>query len=96
MNKTLQDTIVRISNGQRHLFSEIYVLKSKLVISFLKCLYKEGFIRGFIIENRRIKVYLKYFKGKPSIFHISSVSKLSKRVYISKKELLNLLSKKLL
>lgn len=94
MNKTLQDSIVRIANGHLHRFSEIYVLRSKLVIAFLKCLYKEGFIRGFVVEKRKIKVFLKYYGGKSSIQHISSVSTLSKRVYISKIELLNLLSSK--
>ena len=94
MNKTLQDSIVRIANGHLHRFSEIYVLRSKLVIAFLKCLYKEGFIRGFVVEKRKIKVFLKYYGGKSSIQHTSSVSTLSKRVYISKIELLNLLSSK--
>ena len=88
MNKTLQDSIVRIANGHLHRFSEIYVLRSKLVIAFLKCLYKEGFIRGFVVEKHKIKVFLKYYGGKSSIQHISSVSTLSKRVYISKIELL--------
>ena len=94
MNKNLQDTIIRLSNANSHLFSETHVLKSKLIISFLKCLYNEGFIRGFVVGPRNIKAYLKYFDNKPAIKHISSVSKLSKRVYISKSEILSLLSSK--
>lgn len=94
MKQVLQDSITRISNGQRHGLVKVELIYSKLVLSFLKCLYKEGFIRGFCLNKNSITLYLKYYKGVPSINHISSVSKLSKRVYLSKKEVINLMNKK--
>ena len=94
MQKSIYDTIARISNGQRYRFSELNVVKSKIVISFLKFLYFEGFIRGFNLNNLSITVFLKYHNLKPSISYISSLSKPSKRVYLSKKEILVLSKKK--
>jgi small subunit ribosomal protein S8 len=94
MKQVLQDSISRISNGQRHGLVQVELIYSKLILSFLKCLYNEGFIRGFCLNKSSITLYLKYYNGIPSINHISSVSKLSKRVYISKKEVVNLMNKK--
>tara|TARA_B100000787_G_scaffold106758_1_gene79209 strand:+ start:218 stop:598 length:381 start_codon:yes stop_codon:yes gene_type:complete len=94
MQKSIYDTIARISNGQRYRFSELNVVKSILVISFLKFLYSEGFIRGFTLNNLSITVFLKYYNLKPSISYVSALSKPSKRVYLSKKEILVLSKKK--
>jgi len=94
MQKNIYDTIARISNGQCYRFSELNVVKSKLVISFLKLLYSEGFIRGFNLNSLSITVFLKYHNLKPSISYISSLSKPSKRIYLSKKEILVLSKKK--
>ncbi len=90
MTKTLQDTITRISNGYLHKLIEIDVIHSALVVSFLKILYQNGFIRGFILNKNNISVLLKYYRGVPAISHISSLSKLSKRVYLSKREVITL------
>ena len=94
MKKSLQNVISSISNGQKHRFSEISVIKSFQIIKFLKCLYKEGFIRGFIIKDKTLVVYLKYYNGRPVIKSIDSVSKIGNRFYISNKKLLQLIHNK--
>ena len=83
MQNILNDSINRIQNGQKFLFSEIEVSESKVVLNFLKLLYKEGFIRGFKKRKKNIVVYLKYYNGKPTISYIKSVSTKNKRVYMS-------------
>ena len=90
MTKTLQDAIVRISNGYLHKLIEIEVINSFLIVSFLKLLYSNGFIRGFIVKKNTILVLLKYYRGVPAIRHISTISKLSRRVYLSKREIITL------
>ena len=90
MTKTLQDAIVRISNGYLHKLIEIEVINSFLIVSFLKVLYHNGFIRGFIMKKNTILVLLKYYRGVPAIRHISTISKLSRRVYLSKREIITL------
>jgi len=94
MKKTLQSSIVSIYNGQLHNFSEISVIRSKQIIKFLKCLYNEGFIRGFCVEDSQIKVFLKYFNGNPVINVIEGVSTISNRIYISRRGLLKVVNKK--
>ena len=59
MQNILNDSINRIQNGQKFLFSEIEVVGSKVVLNFLKLLYKEGFIRGFKKKKKKCCSLLK-------------------------------------
>ena len=92
MQNILNDSIVRIQNGQKLYFSEIELRSSKIVIDFLKFLYDEGFIRGFEKKQRNIKVYLKYCNGKPVISLIKTISTKNKRVYMTYSDILKVYS----
>jgi len=73
-----------IKKGQKSKKTFIIAKKSKFIISVLNKLVTEGFIYGFNIYNKYyIKVYLKYnVLGKPIIFNINRISKISCRCFI--------------
>ncbi|MDT7879863.1 MAG: 30S ribosomal protein S8 [Candidatus Hydrothermia bacterium] len=85
----ISDMLIRIKNGQmrRKEFVEIYP-KSKMKIEILKILKKEGFIEDYEEKEKSIIVKLRYFPdGTPLITDVKRISKPSRRVYVSYKEL---------
>jgi small subunit ribosomal protein S8 len=90
IHDSLADMCTRIRNGQNNRLLEIQIIKTKLNINVLKLLYSEGYIRGFKYnkDNKyKINVFLKYYEDKPAIYHISKISKNSRRVYFSVSQL---------
>ncbi|MEX2451351.1 MAG: 30S ribosomal protein S8 [Rhodospirillales bacterium] len=88
----LGDLLTRIRNGQRARKDSISAPASKLRMSVLEVLKREGFIRGFSEYDVRpgikeIKIELKYHEGDPVIREISRVSKPGRRVYSKIKDL---------
>lgn len=64
---------------------------SKLNVSILETLRKEGFIKDFDQTgkdlDKKLEVSLKYENGTPAISDVSRVSKQSKRTYVGYKDL---------
>jgi len=90
MNLLLCDMFTRLQNGQKAKKFSILTPQSKLCSQLLDIFYKEGFISGYKIsfENPKMfEIILKYYKGKPVINKIISVSKPSKKIYISLQDL---------
>ena len=89
----LSDLFTRIRNAclVKHSFTIIPFSRVKLDI--IKILKEEGFVEAYTIENdglvkKNIKVHLKYDKdGQPVIMSIRCISKLSKRIYVKKKNI---------
>ena len=81
---------VRIRNGQKTRKLKILVKKSKNTINILDILRTEGFIRGYIIEDKNISVLLKYLSDKPVITKIEPISAYNKNKFISANNLLQL------
>lgn len=96
MNDQISDMLTRIRNGQKIglLKINLYTPSSIKCISILNILYKEGFIRGFIINSVNpltIEVLLKYDSfGNPVIKQINRISKPGRRFYSNIKSLWNL------
>ena len=79
-----------IQNGQ--LAKKSFVTQKKKIIceSVLNILWDGGFILGYksVKEDpTKIKIYLKYYKGKPVIQTLKSVSKPGSRIYYSVKQI---------
>lgn len=93
-NDLVSDMLTRIRNASlaRHTFT--YIRYSKLNLGILEVLKKEGYIKGYEIENSQnskivIKAFLKY-KGwwikKPFFSTIKRVSTPGQRIFSSYKE----------
>ena len=66
----LSDLLTRIRNGQRTSKSVVDSPSSKLRINVLDALKREGFIRGYSVEElqgkrdqSRVRIELKYYEG---------------------------------
>jgi small subunit ribosomal protein S8 len=90
MKNLLWNMFANIQNGQ--LAKKIFVIqkKKKICESVLNILWDGGFILGYkTVEEdpTKIKIYLKYYKNKPVIQTLKSVSKPGSRIYYSTKQI---------
>ena len=77
-----------IKNGQLAKRSFIFHTRKKICESFLKILWQEGFILGYkIYYKNKIIIFLKYKNGKPVINSFKLVTKPSRRIYYSIKQI---------
>jgi small subunit ribosomal protein S8 len=86
LSDPLGDMLTRIRNGQRARMASVQTPASRLRANVLEVLKREGYIRGYSLEDIRpgvseIKIELKYHEGEPVIKKIARVSKPGRRVY---------------
>lgn len=86
MTDPIGDLLTRIRNGQRAGKDAVTSPGSKMRQNVLDVLKREGYIRGYEVEEIRprhtqIRIELKYHGGSPVIRHIQRVSKPGRRVY---------------
>ena len=90
MNHLLWDMLTRIRNGQKAGKTSILQPNTKLCCKVLDIFLDEGYISSYnttLHNSRMVRIHLKYSKNIPVIKQIKAISKPSKRVYISAKEL---------
>lgn len=86
MTDPIADLLTRIRNGQRANKAAVMSPGSKMRVGVLDVLKREGYIRGYKVEEIKpsiteIRIELKYHGGSPVIRHIQRVSKPGRRVY---------------
>lgn len=85
----IADMLTIIRNGCRSRKTEVTVPYSRLKTEILRVLLEEGFINNFTLDvkKRKISIMLKYAKnGESVIRNLERISKSSRRVYVSKKD----------
>lgn len=85
----IADMLTIIRNGCRSRKIEVTVPYSRLKTEILRVLLEEGFINNFTLDakKKKITIMLKYAKsGESVIRNLERISKSSRRVYVSKKE----------
>jgi small subunit ribosomal protein S8 len=92
MSDPLGEMLTRIRNGQRSGKSKVESPSSKLRTNVLEVLKREGYIRGFNVDEfkpglRSVEIELKYHDDQPVIKEIARVSRPGRRVYSRIKEL---------
>ena len=80
LSDPIGDMLTRIRNGQRAMKSSVKSPSSKLRLSVLEALKREGYIRGYEVSEPEkgkpeVSIELKYYQGKGVIEHVSRVSK---------------------
>lgn len=86
-NFELADFVCRMRLGSRSHYQSIKVRRNNLSFALLQLLYNNGVIRGFFCERLTIKVFLKYYYGKPTLRQIRLITKPSSRAYWSLRHL---------
>ena len=92
MSDPLGDMLARIKNGLHANHDRVENMPaSRLKLSVLAVLKREGYIRGYSTMDRDNKKFadieLKYFEGKPAIETIERMSKPGRRLYSGVTEL---------
>jgi small subunit ribosomal protein S8 len=86
MSDNIADMLTRIRNAQRSKLLHVSLPVSKLKVSLLKVLEKEGYIAGYKVDlsSKLIEIDLKYSAiGEAAICQIHRVSKPGRRIYSS-------------
>jgi small subunit ribosomal protein S8 len=98
MTKYAFNMFTSIKNSQKSKKISVTVYRKNLCESFLKLLWDEGFIVGYKVvslDKTKLEVFLKYSNtGNPIINSIKFVSKPSRRIYFSIKQIWKLDSSK--
>lgn len=90
--------LINLKNGQHSKRKIIFQERKKSCEIFLKILWSEGFILGYKINEKKInqlEIFLKYNKQKPAINSFHFLSKPSKQIYYSSKQISKINSSKL-
>jgi small subunit ribosomal protein S8 len=98
MKNLLWNMFANIQNGQLAKKAFVIQKKKKICESVLNILWDSGFILGYKIvkeDPTKIKIYLKYYKGKPVIQTLKSVSKPGSRIYYTVKQIWKIDSNKI-
>lgn len=82
--------LCHIKNAQEARKPFTKVAFSKFSWRLLQILLFNGYIEGFILKNKHIFIFLKYFNNEKTIKKIERISSPTKRVYISWKKLKNI------
>jgi small subunit ribosomal protein S8 len=90
MKNYLWNMFANINNGQLAKRNVIFQTRKNICESFLQSLWNEGFIVGYTTNNEnpnQLKIFLKYKNGRPVINSLKLISKPSRRVYYSIKQI---------
>lgn len=86
-------SIIKVGYNAKHL--SVVIQNSKLCINILSILYKLGYIRGYVIKDKKkVIILLKYINNKPVVRNINVISTPGRRKYIDYKTLQSELKKK--
>ena len=86
----ISQLIIKIKNASRVSKDDVLVENTKLNLGILEALKERNFIESFDIDKKtnKVNVVLKYDdEGNSAITDVKRISKLSKRVYKSAKEI---------
>lgn len=92
----IADMLTIIRNGCRSQKQEVTVPYSRLKTEILRVILEEGYINNFTLDakKRKITIMLKYAKnGESVISNLERISKSSRRIYVSKKKIPQVLGK---
>ena len=92
---SLSDSLSRLWNAYQRSFEEesipFSVTNQELLSSFTDAGYISGWdhVKG-LKGSESLRIYLKYYQGRPAIHGILQISKPGKRIYLSKKKILKI------
>ena len=79
----IADMLTRIRNAHLALHKEVSVPRSKMKESLAAILKQEGYVDEVSVEDKSIKIQLRYHKGKAAIAGLKRISTPGRRVYVS-------------
>jgi small subunit ribosomal protein S8 len=91
------DMLTRIRNAQSVAKKQVEIPYSKLKLAIAEVLNHEGYISGYEVDERpnnkkALRLFLKYYNGKPVIEHLKRISRPGLRIYVSHPKLPQVMS----
>ncbi len=83
----IADMLTRIRNAHMALHKDVKVPASKMKLAILNIMAEQGFIHDYQLQDRDIRIFLKYVGSQPAIQDLQKVSKPSRRVFAPVKEI---------
>lgn len=83
MTDPIADMLTRIRNAHLALHKEVSVPRSKIKESIANILADEGYVDNVSVEDRDIKIALKYVGGRAVISGLKRISKPGRRIYVN-------------
>lgn len=87
VNDPIADMLTRIRNAHRAMRRDVIIPRSRIKESMARLLQEEGYISGYSLDDRSIKVDLKYAEGRPAITDLKRISKPGRRIYIGSRDI---------
>jgi len=84
----MENNISRLRNAQKSYKIEVDLSYSQIMLDVVKILRDEGYIRGFSFRQSKITVFLKYMYKQPTFNKIVLISKPSRRIFFSCKDIM--------
>ena len=78
----IADMLTRIRNAHLALHKEVRVPRSKMKEALAGILKQEGYVDEVSVEDRSIKIQLRYHRGKAVIAGLKRISTPGRRVYV--------------
>ena len=78
----IADMLTRIRNAHLALHKEVSVPRSKMKEALAGILKQEGYVNEVAVEDKAIKIRLKYHNGAPAIAGLQRISTPGRRVYV--------------
>ncbi len=86
---TLSKFLTIIQEGIKKKKLIVKVPINSIILNILWCLYKNGYISGYMIKDNIINIYLKYYQGQTILVIIKQISKISCRIYYKNNKIFN-------
>jgi len=92
MTDPIADMLTRIRNAQQAGHASLSLPRSKLKVAITNILKKEGFVEGYVEDERgpqgQLKIFLRYDAGQRGVIRgVCRISKPSRRVYVGKDDI---------
>lgn len=92
MQDPIADMLTCIRNAQNAKLCKVIIPFSNIKFTLAQVMYREGYIKNINkIDDKRLEIHLKYFRGNPVIEEITRISKPSLRIYRKHKDLPNIM-----
>jgi Ribosomal protein S8 len=81
VNYHLADFVSKMNLAVKGRYSRVIVFRTKFILNLIKVLQRNGFIERFVLHERYISIYLKFFKSRCVFSYIELISRPGKRQY---------------
>lgn len=81
VNSHLSDFVSKMNLAIKGRYSRVIVFRTNFILNLIKELQRNGLIERFVLHNKCISIYLKFYAGKCIFSSLKLISRPGKRQY---------------